>query len=485
MALIQDSTNPRFLSQGAISPEDLTRTSELPIEKPNPTGVYNVGSIADVPLQATASEQKMSGLSEQLKELYGSQVGRSALQTSANRQFGVDTARQGINDLTAQLQGLRAEALAIPLNLQNQSAGITTGVLNTMTDAQLRTNAVKALNVQSLLAASQGQLANAQALADQAVAQKFDPIKEEIDAIERQLEIIKADPNTTREQQNRADRQRALQEERKRQLETDEANEKEVYNIGLTALKYGADIQTVQRIQQAKTPQEAIAIGGAALQDPKAKLELESSRLDILYKQAQIRKLQSDIIREAGERTKAEQKLLDEQKKAADLAKAQLPGLGDKMTLIDSLTSSKGLNAAVGTNPLARISVVAGLSGAKQDFIAGVQQLTSKDTLDALINLKAAGGTLGALSDGERQTLQQAAGKIATWAIKDKDGNVTGYNASESSFKRELERIKELTQRAITNAGANVIDTDEKETLNAFFGASTGASTNLAPANYY
>src|SRR3990167_7114168 len=132
----------------------------------------------------------------------------------------------------------------------------------------------------------------------------------------------------------------------------------------------------------------------------------------------------------------------------------------DKITSINDLLEHKGLNVSVGPSILGRLTPLKAdvLTGDKADFIAGVQQLVSKDTLDTLINLKQAGGTLGALSDQERIMLQSAATKIGTWAIRDDGGNVKGYSASESSFKKELDTIKHLTERAYLKAGGNAED---------------------------
>jgi len=51
--------------------------------------------------------------------------------------------------------------------------------------------------------------------------------------------------------------------------------------------------------------------------------------------------------------------------------------------------------------------------------------------------------------------LQSAATKIGTWAIHNKNGNVVGYRVSESVFKKELDNIKMLAQRALTLAGSS------------------------------
>jgi hypothetical protein len=135
-------------------------------------------------------------------------------------------------------------------------------------------------------------------------------------------------------------------------------------------------------------------------------------------------------------------------------------GLGDTVKLIDSIKTSSGLSGFVGPVGLTRLSPITSFTGEGQNFIAGVQQLTSKQTLDTLINLKAAGGTLGALSEGERSMLMQAGSKINSWAITEDgkpDGKVIGYKIDEANFKKELNTIRDLTNRAIVANGGQAI----------------------------
>lgn len=99
-------------------------------------------------------------------------------------------------------------------------------------------------------------------------------------------------------------------------------------------------------------------------------------------------------------------------------------------------------------------------SGQAQNFIADVEQLTSKETLDTLINAKAKGATFGALSIPELALLQQSATKINKWAMHvDNDPNkpVIGYNTDEQSFLKELEQVKRLAQKGIATAGGNIL----------------------------
>ena len=127
--------------------------------------------------------------------------------------------------------------------------------------------------------------------------------------------------------------------------------------------------------------------------------------------------------------------------------------LQTKIDLITSLENSDGLAGSVGAYAVSRWTPLTIDKAERLSFAGGVHQLTSQETLSSLINLKAAGGTLGALSDQERVMLQNAATKISGWEIKDKSGIGTGvWEVSEADFLAELGRIKTLAQRALARA---------------------------------
>jgi hypothetical protein len=137
----------------------------------------------------------------------------------------------------------------------------------------------------------------------------------------------------------------------------------------------------------------------------------------------------------------------------AKASETKVSVLQDKINLIDSLLTSKGLAGSVGPYAVARWTPFQPDKADRQEFSAGVNQLISKETVDTLLNLKAQGGTLGALSDQERIMLQNAASKIGTWMQKDKNGNSTGkFEISEEAFKKELNNMKDLAQKAMTRA---------------------------------
>lgn len=126
-------------------------------------------------------------------------------------------------------------------------------------------------------------------------------------------------------------------------------------------------------------------------------------------------------------------------------------------------------------------------SGQAQNFIADVEQLTSKETLDTLINAKAKGATFGALSIPELALLQQSATKINKWAIHvDNDPNkpVIGYNTDEQSFLKELEQVKKLAQKGIAQSGGNILGGTIGQTYATSLIQSQNATTAVSALNY-
>lgn len=141
----------------------------------------------------------------------------------------------------------------------------------------------------------------------------------------------------------------------------------------------------------------------------------------------------------------------------------------DNIDSITSILNSGSIDQAVGPNALTRSTTgfwknlfTAGpvrdlLNPGKSNFIADVEKLTSQLTLESLINAKAQGATFGALSEGELKILQSSASKIGTWAIR-KDGNVIGYDAKESDFKAELDKINNFAKLDYIRKGGNPAD---------------------------
>jgi hypothetical protein len=143
-------------------------------------------------------------------------------------------------------------------------------MLGRQENSRLRTNAIAALGVSTLLEASRGNLAAAQDLADRAVQQKYGPIKEQIAAATANLELILNDPKTSLQDKNRAQAQLDIQNQKAYDLGIAEENTKQVYSIANSAAsnaqnftptpQYPSVSLALSAIQKATTPQEAMQI---------------------------------------------------------------------------------------------------------------------------------------------------------------------------------------------------------------------------------
>lgn len=440
-----------------ITSRVLAPQAEIRYETPKPIIVPTVSGLdTSIPqVNMTAPETEANDLTKRLKELTNSLVGESAYRTEKQNEQNFPELLKTQTDLAARLKAIQNEQAAIPLQLQQSATGrgITAAGLQPIETAALRNNAIQALSVSSLLEASKGNISLANDLVERAVAAKFDPIREEIATKSANLDLILNSPEYTIAEKNRAQAQKAEQDAALAKLETEKENSKKIYDISLKAAENGADSMTLRNIQAAKTPEEAVVLAGSFISKPE---KLDTSVVEIGGRKILMNNQTGETIRDLGSAVDT-----SPAGTTATTDTEKLSTLQDKISLIDELIGGVNNSGAVGPNAFARTSLTSWLTGARQKFVGGVKQLTSRETLDTLINLKAAGGTLGALSDQERLMLQSAATKIGQWEIKDSAGNGTGfYNVTESDFKKELETIKKLTERALKKAAGEAgIDT--------------------------
>ncbi len=162
---------------------------------------------------------------------------------------------------------------------------------------------------------------------------------------------------------------------------------------------------------------------------------------------------------------------------------AAVSALEDKVSLIDDLLVSEGLAGVVGEFGITRWTPFQLDKAERVDFFAGVQQLISQETLDTLTELKAAGGTLGAISQSELDILQSAATKINTWIMKDDEGVPTGkIEISEELFEEELNKIRE-SAASIIDASKETSVGDDIDTFLDSFNLDLSTSVNGSGAS--
>ena len=216
---------------------------------------------------ATPKEQEQSDLTKILQDLNTQESGRADYQNQQETAFGVDEKTKTVNDLQSQLQTILNEHAAAQLQTQ-QGQGVTTGIDNRQRDEETRLSAIKALSLNSLISAANGNLTYAQSQADKAVKTKFDPIEAKITANTANLNLIKNDPETSREEKARADAQLAIQTQMKAAVDQAKQNSSDILKIAIEAASNRADSVTLQNIQNAQTPMQALQVAGKFMVAP-------------------------------------------------------------------------------------------------------------------------------------------------------------------------------------------------------------------------
>lgn len=389
--------------------------------------------------------------------------------------------RQALN-LSNQLTSLQNESLAIPSLIQEQftGRGATQAGVEPIQTAELRRNLIKSLSVSAQLQAVQGNIALARQQVDRAIQAEFQPYEARLSLVSKAYELNKDE--LKREAPQKAALLEGLISERTRLLDIQKAEKESVYGVMETVAANGAPSSVLNEIAQAKTYREAVVAAGEYAQDPKVKLELESLRLTNALRRVQIDREQKELSL-LGEPTEEDIKNTE---KAMREAETSIQVAQDKLDAIDLLKDHVGLRARVGTVPyLSRSKVSAAeFTGEGQDFAGGIHKLVSGLTLDSLIEAKARGATFGALSDTELGILAAAASAIADWEVKDSKGRGIGtWNIDEASFKRELNTIQELTQRAIERSQGTLFSSEEDTQLDNIF--SEDGSALINPAGYF
>lgn len=393
----------------------------------NGQALSNIETLKQQAIDQSANTQ--TDFVKQLQEFVGTPPSSADAYRQAQKESGILQAQKQVGDLSTQLNSITAQGQASQLQVVGQGRGIPEAIIGGQQAQIARETAIQALPVAAQLAAAQGNLEMARQnletlfqIKSQDAQNAYNFKKETAKAF---LEIASnAESKKLDSYIQGLDKQQAKQEK----------NEEQLKQMTITALANGggAVVGALSKIDTSQPDwfQKAVKIGGTYIAaDP----------LDRQIKQAQLANLREK---------------LSPTNTTVDTSK--ITSLQDKIVNIDGLLTHSGLNNAVGTTALGRKAPFQ--IGQKQDFIAGVQQLVSRDTLDTLINLKKAGGTLGALSDQERIMLQSSASKIGTWARTDKKGNVTGYKTSETSFINELNTIKRLSEKALNEAGGVSLD---------------------------
>lgn len=428
-------------------------------------GVPEIPSALAEPVTPTEKEVATRTLTERIIGGRAGLIGETAAQVEAERMEDIRAKREEVERIQQRISAIDVQAAEEAIRAEERLA--PTFAIRGEQAAIERSRAVQQLGLNAQFQAATGNLELAQDFADRAVAAEFDPIKDQLALDLANLELIQGLPDLTASEKAAADVREAQIKAEQAAIEDDKAAKEQIFSIGLTARQFGATDTEVQAIFDSESSEEALLNAGGSLQDPAAQLALETSRLNNILKREQIKKTQRET-ELLGEPTAAETKAT---KAAIKEAKASIPIMEDKIDAINILKEHGGLNQRVGPSAFARkgFAVSEIYSGKGSDFAGGIHKLVSGLALDSLISAKARGATFGALSDKELELLANAATAINDWEIK-KDGVGQGvWDIDEVSFKRELDTIKELTQRALTLSRGNLFSGEETAVLDDIY----------------
>ena len=253
---LQESTQP--ISSDLLAPSPATQFST-----PKGSPISDISGLEEFAGTLTGPEQQESNLNKEIQQLSQRLLGKSAFTSQQEQLAGIPEFQQSMDDLSARLRDIQRQQAAIPVQLQEQAAGrgITSGLLGRQEQKLLRNNAIEALTVSSLIDAAQNRLTSAQAKVDRAVAEKYNPILEEIEVKITNAKLIKDSPEYSAAQRKRAAQTVSAQEKIKSDLETQKAEQAEIWGLMNDAVRNGlTDTTIMEKIRTAKSKEAALAL---------------------------------------------------------------------------------------------------------------------------------------------------------------------------------------------------------------------------------
>jgi uncharacterized glyoxalase superfamily protein PhnB len=433
-------TNPNanFFPSSPSTTLDATKLGQTPQMQlpvaPQDTTNY-AGMIASIPTyqeiqsqitQTNPAEQTADDLIQRILGTSQKLGGKTEAQLQAENTSGLPQFQTQLRDITSQLGGLQKEALAIPLQIQQESQGrgVTAGGVAPIQTGRLRENAIKSLSLSAIAETLQGNIANAQATADRAVQLEFAPLENELKTLQTAYEMNK--DILARQDRKQAKALEFQLQERQRILDEQKEDKKTIFAWASEASRLGnAPTTVVNQALSTNDPNQALAILSPYLVD---KLAKEQQIEAINTSKANRARIYADIALTDAQRAK----VLSETVKDTVTSKQQLQN-NEALSIATQLLKSDavGKKSALGASAakLVPFGQSLGLQPNRTAFEAKVNTLKANLTLDNLKLLK------GAMSDKDLLFLNSIGSSLDT-------------NMSEVEFDKELTRVVDKLEKA-------------------------------------
>lgn len=198
------------------------------------------------------------------------------LDTAASKTAATAPYEQQLNDINRQLAERQAQAIA------NQEKVLASGGDTSFQSGEsqriARTDAIEVLKLQALQAGLQGNITLAEKKAQTAIDTKYGQIEQDIETAKSN--IYANYDSLSAAEKKRADTTLLRLDANDAFVKSRKADETLIFDTVKTALSYGADTATVQKMYAAKSPEEAMQIGAPFLRDPKAQYEVLKAKYD-------------------------------------------------------------------------------------------------------------------------------------------------------------------------------------------------------------
>lgn len=248
---MQGDIDAGLLVNGVYNPNidvsKITPTNPVSLPDPAPTNDYAaiLASLkTSLPEEKTVTDTQ-GKITEKTKELGG----ESAFLAEKQDELGVNVDRKALKDLQTQLTSVNTEATASILNLDRQGDPTRLTAASTLDKSNIeKDRTIKALRLSASIQAIQGNLELANDQAIRSVKLKFDPIRAELDVLEKQLDFNYK--SFTSAEKKRADALKEANDIRRKELDKEEQLEENWIRTKNSALSDGVPLGIVNTAQQ-------------------------------------------------------------------------------------------------------------------------------------------------------------------------------------------------------------------------------------------
>ena len=191
-----------------------------------------------------------------IEGLLGQQGNEGARTAQLETEAGIPNLSKQLNEINAQIRGINASAFSQTQEAENRLA--PTFQIYGQQAQIARQQSAQTFGLAAASAALQDNIALATQNVDRAIEAEFGGIESQLKYQELLLNLNR--DNLTTAQEKKAQGLEIALNERSRLLEEEKTNRQGVYDVFLQAAQNKADNLTLQRIQQARTPEEATEI---------------------------------------------------------------------------------------------------------------------------------------------------------------------------------------------------------------------------------